>query len=104
MENYIHPDAIAEAYRANGIEVTLPATFGDFDDVPQIVAQALHAASSPSPWDDLSEEKQKKKISKAKKVINGEAARRMTVVRLNECGGYNEVLAWLQNIDNLTDA
>lgn len=103
MENYIHPEAIVEAYQANGIQVTLPATFQDFDDVPQIVAQALHVANSPNPWDDLSEEMQKKKASKAKKVINGEAARRMSVGRLNECGGYAEVLSWLQHIENLID-
>ena len=104
MENYIHPDAIAEAYQANGIEVTLPATFEDFDDVPQIVAQALHAASSPSPWNELSEEKQKRKVSKAKKVINGEAARRMSVVRLKECGGFDEVLTWLHTIEDLVNS
>ena len=48
--------------------------------------------------------KAKEKGLESEKVINGEAARRMSVVRLNECGGYDEVLAWLQNIENLIDA
>lgn len=101
MENYIHPAAICEAYQANGIEVILPAQFLDFDDVPQIVAQALHVATSPTPWDELSEEKQKKKVSKAKKVINGDAARRMNVGRLIDCGGHEEVMGWFQSIETL---
>ena len=104
MENYIHPAAISEAYQANGVEVALPASFQDFDDVPTIVAQSLHAASSPTSWDDLSEEKQKKKASRAKKVINGEAARRMNIDRLKECGGYDETLSWLQKIQEMIEA
>ncbi len=101
MENYIHPEAIAEAYQANGMVVELPASFQDFDDVPMIVARALHAANSPNPWEELSPDKQKGKASRAKKVINGEAARRMSVARLRECGGYDEITAWLQRIGEM---
>jgi putative ATP-dependent endonuclease of the OLD family len=101
MENYIHPQAIAEAYQANGVEVELPPSFADFDDVPMIVARALHVASSPNAWEGLSADKQKGKASKAKKVINGAAARRMNVARLKETGGYEEITAWLKRIEEM---
>lgn len=103
MENYIHPIAIIEAYRANGCEIALPDLFSDFDDVPLLVARAMHEANSPNSWGDLSEVNKKKKMSQAKKIINGEAVKRMNVDRLRECGAYDEVYLWLNNIKEIVE-
>lgn len=103
MENYLHPEAIAEAYEANGHEIALPEVFDDFDDVPTLVAQALHQANSETPWEDLSEDKQKKKCSKTKRVLNGEAARRMNVERLRAIDGYDEIRSWLETLQKMTE-
>lgn len=44
MENYLHPDAIEEVY---GFQIT----FTDTDDVPQMVAEAVHASDPANrPW------------------------------------------------------
>ena len=40
MENYLHPEAVLEAYSAEGIQISLPARFNSFDDVPILVASA----------------------------------------------------------------
>lgn len=104
MENYIHPQAIVEAYEANGVAIELPETFDDFDDVPSIVARTLHETGSQTPWEDLSEDKQKKKCSRAKKILNGDAARRMSVERLQATGGYQEVCQWLGTLHQMVQA
>lgn len=102
MENYIHPKAIIEAYRVGGLEISLPEVFQDFEDVPETVAQAIHTIQSDVPWSDVSDDKKKQKSSRAKKVINGEAASRMTLERLGETGGYAEITSWLQAVHALT--
>lgn len=67
MENYLHKDAIRVV---RGAEVS----FGDFDDVPQLVAQAIHEASeSDTPWEEVDPEDRRKKQSKAKLWLNTEA-------------------------------
>lgn len=103
MENYIHPRAIEEAYRENGLTVNLPENFQDFDDVPLLVAQCVHRSQSDTTWNDLSIEKQKKKISKAKKTINAEAVRHMTIERLQESGSLDEVVGWFEDLSGLVE-
>jgi len=57
IENYLHPEAIKSV---RGLEIA----FGDFDDVPMLVAKALHEASeSTGSWDELSDEDRNKKES-----------------------------------------
>ncbi len=100
MENYIHPDAIKEAYEKNGMTIELPDSFNDFDDVPKIVAQAVHNSSCGNEWEELDAKKQKDKSSRAKKVINGAAAKNMTVERLNEVDPNGEVIRWMNEIQS----
>jgi putative ATP-dependent endonuclease of OLD family len=93
MENLIHRDAIAEEFG------NAPALIQPFDDVPALVAELVHMASgSPNPWAALDEDKLGKKISRAKRRLNREAADRMTADRLNASDPAGEVRAWLRRI------
>lgn len=92
MENYIHPDAIQEALGVN-------VTFGDTDNVPVIVAQAVHQDEpSSKPWVEVTDEKRKEKERKAKRRLNNEAVKMMTVERLNQIDPNGEVIRWLTEI------
>lgn len=91
-ENYLHPDAIAEAV---GVRVT----FGPTDDVPLLVAQALHQTNvQAKPWEQVSEKDRAKKISWAKKRLNHEGAARMTIARLAESDPDGEIAGWFRRI------
>jgi hypothetical protein len=95
LENYLHPDAIAEGME--GIAVT----FTDNCDVPLKVAEAVHNKSESSkPWVEvLADEKAlDKKISSAKKRLNREAASKMTQERLTHVDAIGEVSGWLRRI------
>ena len=60
IENYLHPNAI----KAARPEVDI--SFGDFDDVPDMAAQAIHnrAPDSQGSWDELQDDQKRKKVSK----------------------------------------
>ncbi len=95
LENYLHPDAIAEGM--NGISVA----FTDTCDVPLIVAKSVHESSeSAKPWADiLADEKElRDKVSRAKKRLNRDAAARMTSSRLTQQDTSGEILGWLTRI------
>jgi putative ATP-dependent endonuclease of the OLD family len=94
MENYLHPDAIKNAL---GIDVA----FSDNDDVPEIVARAVHDGSeSLKKWDDLLEDNQKEKMGKAKKRLNDEVASRMTYQLLSVSDPNKDIEGWLIQIAN----
>jgi putative ATP-dependent endonuclease of the OLD family len=89
IENYLHPEAIR---LAKGITVS----FGDFDDVPMLVAQAMHDASGVgTAWNTLEEKKQRSKISRAKAWLNKEATATMTVEMLKESDPQGHLKTWL---------
>lgn len=94
MENYIHPDAIAAVRpELTGI------SFADRDDVPTIVAKAVHTASgSPKKWSELAEKKCKKKTSKAKLWLNNAAVLSMTPNLLQQSDPKGEVMLWFSII------
>jgi len=100
LENYLHHESIREAYAANGIDIELSA-FGDFEDVPCEVAKVLHAVNGEGSWEDLDDEKRRKKESRAKKTLNDSAAMRMTVARLDETDPDGEIRSWLEKIAEL---
>jgi len=104
MENYIHPRAIEEAYEASGITIALPDSFGSFDDVPMIVAQAVHEVNGEEKWGNIEREKQQRKESRAKKVINDAAARNMTAERLSEVDPDDEIIGWMKVIQTIVMA
>jgi len=94
MENYIHYESINEEFG-----IALPGAFRDFDNVPTLVARAIHDGSeSTTVWDDLTDKKQSKKESNAKKRLNRGAINNMTPDRLNDTDPDNEVRGWIRQI------
>lgn len=104
MENYLHPAAIAESYQDHQIAIAFAGLFADFDDVPSLVAQAVHAAQAPNPWPAHDAVKCDRKVSKAKTLLNNGAVSKMTAARLAECDPNNEVIGWLQKIAEMVAA
>jgi hypothetical protein len=92
IENYLYPDAIAEGLNCP------PITFGDQDDVPEIVASAVHAAEGTTPWQQLDEEPKRKKVSGPKKRLSDAAARCMTHQRLTERDPNGELQKWFERL------
>ena len=103
LESYLHQDAICEAYAQNQIMIALAGPFADFDDVPVIVAEAVHALNGADPWANLDEEKQRKKVSKAKRILNDSAVAQMTVARLAQTDPNNEIRGWLSTIAQMME-
>jgi len=98
LENYLHPDAI----RAVRPECTVE--FGDYDDVPELVAEAIHEHSeSGIEWGDLAREKQAKKISQAKRWLNLDAVNHMTHEMLNQRDVDGEIIRILREMQGLFD-
>lgn len=93
LENYLHPDAIVQAI---GHEVVI----SDTNDVPALVAAALHAADPAhvGEWDELDSEKKRFKIRRAKHRLNREAADKMTAGLLSVSDPSNEIRSWLGEI------
>ena len=95
LENYIHPDVIKCSY---------PGYSGkgdDFEDVPELMAQAVHEASeSTEPWDVVKGDHKKlsKKVSSAKRRLNDEFASRMTADLLSSIDPEDELKGWLKQI------
>jgi len=101
IENYLHHQAVVEAYAQNGVNIALTTPFADFDDVPALVAEAVHALAGGNPWADLSDENRKRKMSKAKTILNNQAVSQMTSARLAETDPNNEIRSWLADIVNM---
>ncbi|WP_444903607.1 ATP-binding protein [Microbulbifer sp. CnH-101-E] len=99
LENYLHHEAIIEAYAEKGTHIEL-AALGDQDDVPMLVAQAMNVAINNN-WDELPSEKQKELSSNKKKLLNITAVEKMTIERIIERGGYDEIASWLSAIKNM---
>lgn len=98
MENFLHPDAILEAYQHQNIAVTFGAPFSDFDDVPTLVAQAVHTGSAGTPWPVDDPKKCNKKTGQAKTLLNTAAVSKMTRTRLAQSDPGDEVIGWLRDI------
>lgn len=103
LENYLHHQAINECYQDLNININITEVLDD-EDVPEKVAIAVHQATSDTDWNAINpdpvktEEKQKKKISKAKRQLNNLTIEKMTVERLTERGGFDEIKSWLDSI------
>jgi len=105
MENYLHYEAINEAYmKVCNIDLGLTDNYGDFDDVPLRVAEIVHGKSgSPTSWAELKPDLKDKKVSKVKRVLNHEAAPLMSTVRLNELDPDQHVLGWFQQMSQMIE-
>jgi AAA15 family ATPase/GTPase len=96
LENFLTRECIQEAYQANGCTVVIPEITDDID-VPLVVAKAVFERDGAN-WDTLEPKKQKKKESSVKKILNTQAVELMTVERLNQRDGYDELVGWLTDI------
>jgi hypothetical protein len=91
-ENYLHPDAIRDVL---GVNVQI----SDDSDVPEMVARAIHEQGEGAvPWDQLNEEKRRKKETRAKQRLNNEVAAAMTVARLRDRNALDEIREWFRAI------
>jgi putative ATP-dependent endonuclease of OLD family len=98
MENYLHPNAIKTA------RPKVDISFTDFDDVPMMVAQAVHEASeSAVSWDDLSDKKKHEKMRRAKAWLNSTAVALMTPAMLDERDPDGDVRGWLTEIGRIIE-
>lgn len=108
LENYLHHEAIIECYNDLNINIDL-SEIDDAEDDPEKVAMAVHAATSETEWDSINpdpvktEQKQKKKVSSAKRQLNTLAIKKMTVERLRVRNGYEEIRDWMNKINELTN-
>ena len=93
LENYLHPTAIqliAEGF---------PSHIANFDDVPLMLAEALHRADpDANDWDELDETKRKQKSSRAKRRLNQECVDKMTPDLLAESDSEGLIVRWLRLI------
>ena len=91
LENYLHPDAIRV------IAPTFPGIIQDFDDVPMMLAEALHVADPAAPnWLTVTPEKRKEKASRAKRRLNQGCVDNMTTALLNQSDAAGEIVGWLK--------
>ncbi|WP_052746084.1 ATP-binding protein [Sulfurovum lithotrophicum] len=103
LESYIHHDVICSTYANYDIEIRLNP-FDDFDDVPLEVAKKVHEAStSPHLWDELTDEKKKKKISACKKVLNSDVVKEMTYEQYCEADSGREIEGHFRRIIELVN-
>jgi putative ATP-dependent endonuclease of the OLD family len=102
IENFLHHDAINEAYKDDGLSISI-SPFGPFDDVPLLVAKTVYETTTGNDWNKIDplkiKEKQKSKISRAKHFLNNQAILKMNADRLKESGGFDEIKTWLIQIN-----
>ena len=99
---YLHGEAIRSAYEDFGIQLNIPDVFGDFDDVPQLVAAAVHEQSESSTrWADLAPENQREKESSVKRILNRQATARMDRELLNAVDPAGELISWFEDMKRL---
>lgn len=101
LENYLHHEAIIEAYKDSGTEINIP-TITDDMDVPEIVAKILYETNTDCLWQDIDDDKKKKKkISKVKKFLNTQVVDKMTIERIKLRNGYEEFCQWFNCIKRM---
>lgn len=103
IENYLHPQAIRSAYSQDHPDLDLPEFFLAQDDVPEIVAKAIHQRESDTPWNELCDKKKKSKESAVKKRLSTSASALMTVELIEEMDEEGEVVRWLQMISKMLE-
>jgi len=102
LENYLHHDAILQAYSENGITNLSLSSITDTQDVPLIVAEQIYSLSGNN-WNELIPEKQKDSASDKKKLLNTKAVEKMTIEMIIERNGFEEICKWLNTIKEYTN-
>jgi hypothetical protein len=92
LENYLAPQSI---FAASGIEVT----FGDDDDVADLVAERRYLVQHPHAcWAELAPRSRRRLRNRAKRWLNIEAVDRMTAQQFAERDPGGEIRGWLMAI------
>jgi len=106
MENYLHYQAINEAYEnVCKVSLGLSSNFSDFDDVPALIAELVHGASdSPVTWASLDKSAQDEKERRAKRILNEHAALVMTKERLDDIDPNGHVMGWFGTMKALANS
>lgn len=97
MENYITPNVLKRIidFDINDIDSENWSSFS----VPEAYARYKHKISeSTKRWDELDDDKKKKKISQAKNTVNTELVKKVKKKDLIEYNLYDEVLSWFRAI------
>jgi putative ATP-dependent endonuclease of OLD family len=104
MENYVHFEAVNETYNRFSISLGLTSGFGDFEDVPSLVAARVHSLSdAQKEWSELSDATRKLKASRAKANLNNIAASLMTKERLEQVDPSGDIIGWFSHMRQLID-
>lgn len=102
MENYITPTVLID--NIDGIEETDTRGWATID-VPELIAARTHDMSEASkPWEELTDEKKKKKVSRAKHRVNTDLARCVTKENLEYHNYYAEIESWFRSIGEFISA
>lgn len=97
MENYITLDVLktVDGFSKDDIVIECWESF----DVPEAVAKCTHSKSeSDKSWEELSEDKRKQKLSRAKVKINSQLAKDVTKDILIKNSMYDEIKIWFESI------
>ena len=95
LENYLHPDCIREI---SGLALT----YGDDDDVAELVARGCHERSGrPPAWEVLPGRARKRFRERAKRWLNQLAVELMTPELLAASDRSGEIRNWLQTAGEL---
>ena len=70
-------------------------------DVPNLVAKTIYEREDGNEWEDLDDSKKKKKESRVKKLLNTQAVERMTIERIEQRNGLEEIILWLNTIRDI---
>ena len=106
MENYVHFEAINEAYaQQSDIALGLTRNLRAFDDVPEKVAEIVHGISgTQKAWAELGKDIREKKIANVKRTLNQDAVLLMTVARLEEVDPDAHIYEWFHQMKMLIDS
>ena len=95
LENYLHPRAVEEVS-------SLDLTYGDDDDVAELVARACFERQDHElAWNELPGRARKRCRETAKRWLNRQAVERMTPELLDERDPEREVRGWLAAIGEM---
>ena len=97
LENYLHHSAVIEAYADKGTNDLPLDEIEDDINAPLEVARCLNEITNNN-WGDLEDEKKKELASNKKHFLNTFAVKCMTVERIRERGGYDELSGWFAAI------
>ena len=102
MECYLHQDAIAEAYEGSEVSGVKFEEITDTKKVPYQVAEKIYSLKKDD-WCHLDEKKRKELADRRKNILNTTAVKKMTIDRIKEREGYEEIRLWLKTIKDISE-